>query len=159
LINAWIINSCDNKWIINSFYFAYRSPIRSDYKRTVSIQSKMYIFVLKSEQIRSDSDQICTPLIPNLPILVHTINIRHIISFDLYCLISHINMVIPQNRYQTRRDTPMCFDWRKTSEIFYVLWCHPGVHTALCTYVWPMKNFCVHSRMASYDGIFSRQHS
>jgi hypothetical protein len=57
---------------------------------------------------------------------------------------------VTQNRYQTRRDTPMCFGWRKTSDIFYVLWRHPGVHTVLCTYVWPMKNFRVHSRMASY---------
>ena len=52
--------------------------------------------------------------------------------------------------YQTRRDTPMCFGFSQTSEFFYVLWRHPGVHTALCTYVWPMKNFRVHSRMASY---------
>jgi hypothetical protein len=47
----------------------------------------------------------------------------------------------------------------KRPKFFYVLWRHPGVHTALCTYVCPMKNFRVHSRMASYDGVFSRQHS
>jgi hypothetical protein len=28
-------------------------------------------------------------------------------------------VVISQNRYQTKRDTPMCFGWRKTSEIFF----------------------------------------
>ena len=61
MINAWIINSCDNAWIINSFYFEYRSPIRSDLETTLSIRSEMYIFVPKSERIRSD--RICTPLL------------------------------------------------------------------------------------------------
>jgi hypothetical protein len=82
-----------------------------------------------------------------------------IIMFSCSKLFRFLKKLWPQNRYQTRRDTPMCFGWRKTSEIFYVLWRHPAVHTALCTYVWPMKNFRVHSRMASYDGVFSRQHS
>jgi hypothetical protein len=64
LINARIINSCNNAWIIihfiiihsdkYSFYFEYRSPIRSDYETTLSIRSEMYIFVPKSERIRSD---------------------------------------------------------------------------------------------------------
>jgi hypothetical protein len=38
----------------NSFYFGYRSPIRSDYETTLSIRSEMNIFVPKSERIRSD---------------------------------------------------------------------------------------------------------
>ena len=42
--------------------------VRSDYDTTLPIQSKMNIFVLKSERIRSDSDRICTPLIPPLPL-------------------------------------------------------------------------------------------
>jgi hypothetical protein len=50
----------------------------------------------------------------------------------------------------------MCFDLGKISEIFYVLWRHPGVHTLYPMFV-PMKIFRVHSRMASYDGVFSRQ--
>jgi hypothetical protein len=54
LINAWIIHSCDNAWIINSFYLGYRSPIRSDYETTLSIRSEMNILVPKSERIRSD---------------------------------------------------------------------------------------------------------
>jgi hypothetical protein len=58
LINALIINFCDNAWIINSFYFGYRSPIRSDYETTLSIRSDMNILVPKSERIR-----ICTPLV------------------------------------------------------------------------------------------------
>ena len=44
--------------IINSIYFEYRSPIRSDYETTLSIQSnsEMNIFVpkFKSERIHSD---------------------------------------------------------------------------------------------------------
>jgi hypothetical protein len=36
---------------------------------------------------------------------------RHVRNNPLFTL-------SPQNRYQTRRDTPMCFGWRKTSEFF-----------------------------------------
>jgi hypothetical protein len=68
-------------------------------------------------------------------------------------------MIESQNRYQTRRDTSMCFGWRKTSEIFLRAmtpsWSAHGT-LYLC---FPMKNFRMHSRMASYDGVFSRQHS
>jgi hypothetical protein len=47
-----VINSCDNAWIIHSFYFGYR--IRSDYETTLSIRSDMNILVPKSVRIRSD---------------------------------------------------------------------------------------------------------
>ena len=39
---------------------------------------------------------------------------------------------------------------------FYVLEC---TQHFVRTYVWPMKNFCVHSKMASYDDVFSCQRS
>jgi hypothetical protein len=59
-----------------------------------------------------------------------------------------------QNRYQTRRDTPMCFGWTKTSEFFLRAmtpsWSAHGT-LYLC---FPMKNFRVHSRMASYEAYF-----
>ena len=48
-------------WIINSFYFEYQSPVRLGNNFINPIQSEMNIFVLKSERIRSDSDQLCTP--------------------------------------------------------------------------------------------------
>jgi hypothetical protein len=44
-------------YIINSFYFEYRSPIRSDYETTLSIRSDMNIFVPKSERIGWDSNR------------------------------------------------------------------------------------------------------
>jgi hypothetical protein len=67
---------------------------------------------------------------------------------------------LPQNRYQTRRDTPMCFGWRKTSEIFYVLWRDPGVwKTSVCTPGWRhmMAYFHVSIRKIS-DKISSEWH-
>jgi hypothetical protein len=61
----------------------------------------------------------------------------------------------PQNRYQTRRDTSMCFGWRKTSEIsLRAMTPSWSAHGALYL-CFSMKNFRVHSRMASYDGVFS----
>ena len=55
-------------WIINSFYFVCRSPIRSDYETTLSIRSEMNILVPKFDRIGfgSVSDRICTLLIPSL---------------------------------------------------------------------------------------------
>jgi hypothetical protein len=41
-------------WIINSFYFEYRSPIQLRNNFISPIQSEMNIFVPKSERIRSD---------------------------------------------------------------------------------------------------------
>jgi hypothetical protein len=73
---------------------------------------------------------------------------QHEILYILHLRIS------PQNRYQTRRDTPMCFGWTKTSEFFLRAmtpsWSAHGT-LYLC---FPMKNFRVHSRMASYEAYF-----
>jgi hypothetical protein len=55
LINARIIHSCDNAWIINSFYFGYRSPIRSDYETTLSIRYEYFGSEIRTNPIGSDS--------------------------------------------------------------------------------------------------------
>jgi hypothetical protein len=91
LRNAWIINSCNNAWIINSFYFEYGSPLRSDYEITLSIRSEMYIFVPKSERIRSDSDRICTPLMPTLNLRTGMLGERDWIA---------LTVARPQNRHR-----------------------------------------------------------
>ena len=60
-----------------------------------------------------------------------------------------LGFIWPQNRYQTRRDTPMCFGLGRTSEIFLRAmmpsWSAHGT-LYLC---FPMKNFC----FALQDGV------
>jgi hypothetical protein len=46
------------------------------------------------------------------------------------------------HRIDTRPEVSLlCFGLGKTSEIFYVLWRHPRVHMALCTYVCTCEKF------------------
>ena len=68
------------------------------------------------------------------------------------------------DRYQTRSVTPrpvslLCvLAWEKRPKFFT---CHDAILECTRHFVpmfVPMKNFRVHSRMASYDGVFSRQH-
>ena len=54
LINAWTINSCNNAWIIISFYFEYRSPIRLRNKFINPIRNVYFWFEIRTNPIGSD---------------------------------------------------------------------------------------------------------
>jgi hypothetical protein len=56
-------------WIINSFYFEYRSPIRTTKQLYQSdpIRNEYFCSEMRTNPIGSDSDRICTPLVESQP--------------------------------------------------------------------------------------------
>jgi hypothetical protein len=72
-----IDNYCNNAWIINSFYFEYRSPIRSNPTTTQLYQSDpirnvYFCSEFRTSPIGSDSDRICTYTDTDTDISQHT---------------------------------------------------------------------------------------
>ena len=74
----------------SQFFHGYHGIKRNFVRRRFHIQICQLVYILLILQIDKKSFINTMPFckyIPNVPMLVHTINI--IISFDLYCLISH----------------------------------------------------------------------